>query len=205
METEEITEPRGDYSVTGMDTLDDVMSDATVNDVTSDAVFQASDLQDDEDVNAEFGESSDYPQWDQLGEIDYRLTLPTAFDVDYASPELRDEPTLPSERYKEVDVAEDTGDDDFEDIEGDSVSSSYDGSDEITLDSTVSTDTNYVISYQIVLTDGEVDTIQNAVDAGGAAVMDSSDGGIWGFLTSIPGIITSAIAGLGLARIFGGN
>jgi len=60
-----ITEPRGEYAVTGMDTLDDVMSDATIYGVTVDAEFQASDLQDDEDVSAEFSESSDYPQWDQ--------------------------------------------------------------------------------------------------------------------------------------------
>lgn len=210
METETITEPRGAYSVTGVDTVDDVMADATIYGITVDAEFQASDLTDDEDVSAEFGESADYPQWDQLGEIDYRLTLPTAFDLSYSSPEFVDSPTLTDERYKSVEIAEGTEDTNFSEIDSwTSVTSSYDGSDEISLDSTVSTDTSYVISYEVVLTNDEVQAIKDAVDEGGAAIMGSSSGGtfagIINFLTSIPGIITSAIAGLGLARVFGGG
>jgi len=50
-----------------MDGLDEVMSDATIYGVTVDAMFQASDLQDAEDVNAEFSEDNNYPQWDAVG------------------------------------------------------------------------------------------------------------------------------------------
>ena len=206
LETVEIVEPRGAYSVSGMDTLDAVMSDATVYGLTVDAEFEAADLRDDGDVSATFTDSDDYPQWDRLGEFDFRLELPTAFDISYASTELVDEPSLPSERYKSVEVAENTGDTDFADITSfTSVTSSYDGSEEISLDSTVSTDTEYVVSYDVVLTNGEVSAIQDAASSGGAAIMDSDSGGIIGFITSIPGLILSAITGLVGVRVFSGG
>jgi len=205
LETVTITEPRGSYSVTGVDTFDEVMSGATVYGLTADAEFAASDLEDDEDVSAEFGPSSDYPQWDQLGELTFRLELPNGFDITYSSPELVDEPTLPSERYKNVEIAEDTGDTDFSEIDYSSVASSYDGSDEVSLDSTVSSDTEYVISYDVTLTNDEVSAIQSAASGGGAAIMSSSGGGIIGFITSIPGMILSALTGLVGIRVFGGG
>lgn len=209
LETVEIVEPRGAYSVNSMDTLDAVMSDATVYGLTVDAEFEAADLRDDGDVSAEFTDSDDYPQWDRLGEFDFRLELPTAFDLSYSSTQLVDEPSLPSERYKSVEVAEDTGDTDFADIESfTSVTSSYDGSESVSLDSTVSTDTEYVVSYDVVLTNGEVSAIQDAASSGGAAIMDSDSGGLSGlisFITSIPGIILSAITGLVGVRVLGGG
>ncbi|ELZ41867.1 hypothetical protein C472_00449 [Halorubrum tebenquichense DSM 14210] len=209
LETVTITEPRGDYSVSGMDTLDAVMSDATVYDLTSDAEFEAADLRDDADVSAEFSSSNDYPQWDQFGEIGFRLELPTAFDLSYASPELVDEPTLPSERYKDVEVAEGTDDTDFSDIESyTSVTSSYDGSEQISLDATISSGTEYVVSYDVVLTNGEVSAIQDAAN-GGAGIMASNGGGflagIWGFVTKPFGMVVSAISGIGLLSYFRGG
>ena len=207
LETVTITEPRGEYAVTGMDTLDDVMSDATIYGVTVDAEFQASDLQDDEDVSAEFSESSDYPQWDALGQFDYRLELPTAFDLSYSNTELVDEPSLPSERYKSVEIAEGAEDTEFSEIESwTSVTSIYDGSEEISLDSTVSTDTSYVVSYDVVLTNGEVSAMEDAAMGGGAGPMDSGNGGLWDKIISIPGGIVAAVLGiLGIKKSGGGS
>jgi hypothetical protein len=210
LETVTITEPRGSYSVSGMDTLDAVISDATVFDVTADASFSAANLRDDGDVSAEFGTSDDYPQWDQLGELAFRLELPTAFDLSYASPELVDEPTLPGERYKDVQIAEGTDDTEFSEIDSyTSVASSYDGSEEISLDSTVSTGTSYVVTYDVVLTNGEVSAIQDAASSGGAGVMASSGGGflsgIWSFVTQPFGAIVSALGGISLYGLFRGG
>jgi hypothetical protein len=210
LETVTITEPRGSYSVSGMDTLDAVMLDATVFDVTADASFSAADLRDDADISAEFGTSDDYPQWDQLGELAFRLELPTAFDLSYSSPELVDEPTLPGERYKDVQIAEGTDDTEFSEIDSySSVTSSYDGSEEISLDSTVSTDTSYVVTYDIVLTDNEVSAIQDAPSSGGAGVMASSGGGflagIWSFVTQPFGAIVSALGGISVYGLFRGG
>ena len=205
LEAETITEPHGEYTVANMDGFDEVMSDATVYGLTVDAMFQASDLQDAEDVNAEFTEDNDYPQWDSVGNFDYRLQLPTAFDLSYANTELVDEPELPGERYKSVEVAEDVGDTDFADIESWSgVTDSY-GSSEVTLDSTVSSGTTYAVSYQVVLTSGEVSAMQSAV-GGGAGPMDTGNGGIWDTIISIPGGIVAALLGiLGINKFGGGS
>ena len=204
-ETVTITEPHGTYSVATMDGFDEVMSDATFYGVTVDAMFQASDLQDDADVSAEFSESNNYPQWDALGQFDYRIQLPTAFDLSYSNTELVDDPELPGERYKTVEVAEATGDTGFDDIDSWSdVTDSY-GSSEVTLDSTVSSGTVYAVSYDVVLTNGEVDTIESAV-GGGAGPMDSGNGGVWSLITSIPGMIVSAaVTVFGGIKIFGGS
>jgi len=199
LETVTVTEPTGSYDVANLAGFDSVMEDATFYGVTVDARFQASDLQDDADVSASFSQDNDYPQWDQVGSFDFRLELPTAFDLSYSNTELVDDPELPDERYKSVELAEDVGDTDFEDIEYSDVTSSYSGG-EVTLDSTVSSGTEYAISYTVVLTNGEVDAIQS-VGGGGAGPMESAGGGPIDFLTSLPGIAFSAIVSfLGLKR-----
>lgn len=204
LETETITEPRGAYSVANMDGFDEVMADATIHGLTVDAMFQASDLQDAENVNAEFTQDNDYPQWDALGQFDYRLKLPTAFDLSYADTEFVDDPTLPGERYKTVKLAEGVGDTEFSEIDSwTDVTSSY-GSAEVTLDSTVSSGTTYAVSYDLVLTNGEVSTIESAA-GGGAGPMSGGSGGPISFILSIPGMILSAITGLVGIKIFGGG
>ncbi|QKY18303.1 hypothetical protein [Halorubrum sp. CBA1229] len=201
LETVTVTQPNGAYSVADMDGFDEVMDSAVFHGVTVDAVFQASDLQDDGDVSASFTQDNDYPNWDQVASIDYKIELPTGFDLSYANTELVDEPTLPDERYQTVEVAEDVGDTDFEDIDSYSdVTDSY-GSSEVTLDSTVSSGTEYAVSYKLTLTNGEVDAMQ-MTSGGGAGPMAGSNGGIVGFLTSLPGmLIGGAVSFLGLRRL----
>ena len=201
LETVTLEQPNGAYSVANLAGFDAVMEDATFYGVTVDARFQASDLTDDEDVSAEFMSDNDYPQWDQVGTFQFKLNLPTAFDLSYANTELVDDPELPDERYKTVELAEGVGDTDFEDISYTDVTSSYSGG-EVSLDSTVSSGTEYAIAYTVVLTDGEVSAIQNT-SGGGAGPMSSSGGGPLDFLTSIPGIIISGLGALGLGRFFG--
>jgi len=204
LETETITEPHGEYSVANMDGFDEVMSDATIYGLTVDAMFQASDLQDAENVNAEFSQDNDYPQWDSVGSFEYRLQLPTAFDLSYSNTEFVDEPELPGERYKTVEVAEGVGDTDFSDIDSWSdVTDSY-GSSEVTLDSTVSSGTVYAVSYDVVLTSGEVSAIQSAA-GGGAGPMDAANGGLWDKIISIPGGIIAAVLGIFGINKFGGG
>ena len=203
LETVTVTEPTGAYSVTGFGGFDAVMEDATFYGVVVDAHFSASDLQDDADVSASFASDNDYPQWDQVGSFDFRLELPTAFDLSYSNTELVDSPELPDERYKAVEIAEDVGDTDFEDISYEDVTSSYSGG-EVSLDSTVSSGTEYAVSYTVVLTNGEVDAIQSA-SGGGAGPMDAGSGGPIDFILSLPGMILSAITALVGVRIFGGS
>ena len=202
LETVTITEPTGSYQVAGTGGFDATMEDATYYGVTIDAHFAAEDLQDAEDASVSFATDNDYPQWDQVGSFDFKLELPTAFDLSYANTELVDDPELPEERYKTVELAEDVGDTDFADIEYTDVTSSYSGG-EVSLDSTVSSGTEYAISYTVVLTDGEVDAMQSA-SGGAAGPMDAGAGGPIDFLFSLPGLVLSGIVGfLGLRR-FGG-
>lgn len=199
LETVEVTQPNGAYTVANMGGFDEVMSSATFYGVTVDAHFSAGDLVDDENVDATFSADNDYPQWDSVGTFNYKLQLPTGFDLSYANTELTDSPELPGERYKNVEVAEGVGDTDFSDISSYSeVTSSYDSS-EVTLDSTVSSGTVYAISYDVVLTSGEVSAIENV--GGGGAPMDST-GGLWDSIISIPGAIVSAVLGfVGIRRL----
>ena len=203
LETVEVTQPNGAYAVAGSGGFDSVMEDATYYGVTVDAHFEAADLRDAEDASVSFSQDNNYPQWDQVGEFDFKLELPTAFDLSYANTELVDDPELPGERYKTVELAEGVGDTDFTDIDSwTDVTDSY-GSDEVSLDSTVSSGTEYAVSYQVVLTDGEVDAMQSA-SGGGAGPMDAGSGGPIDFLFSLPGMIISGIVGfLGLRRLGG--
>lgn len=201
LETVTVTEPTGAYSVANLAGFDAVMEDATFYGVTVDARFQASDLTDDSDVSASFASDNDYPQWDQVGNFDFKISLPTAFDLSYSNAELVDEPELPDERYKTVELAEGVGDTDFEDISYSDVTSSYSGG-EVTLDSTVSSGTEYAISYTVVLTNGEVDAIQST-GGGGAGPMDAGGGGPIDFILSIPGIIISGVVSFLGLRQFG--
>ena len=69
----------------------------------------------------------------------------------------------------------------------------------------MSSGTVYAVSYDVVLTNGEVDTIESAV-GGGAGPMDSGNGGVWSLITSIPGMIVSAaVTVFGGIKIFGGS
>ena len=202
LETVSVEQPNGAYTVADMGGFDSVMEDATFYGLTLDAEFQASDLTDDGDVSAEFASDNDYPQWDQLGNIQYKLELPTAFDLSYANTELVDEPTLPDERYQTVEIAEDVGDSDFSEIDSwTDVTSSY-GSSEVSLDSTVSSGTEYAIAYELTLTDGEVDTMTNV--GGGAGPMSAGGGGPLDFILSLPGLILTGVAGFLGIRTFGG-
>jgi len=202
LETVEVTQPNGAYSVANMGGFDSTMEDATFYGVTVDARFQASDLTDDGDVSASFASDNDYPQWDQVGSFDFKISLPTAFDLSYANTELVDDPELPDERYKTVELAEGVGDTDFDDISYTDVTDSY-GSGEVSLDSTVSSGTEYAVSYTVVLTDGEVDAMQNA--GGGAGPMSAGSGGPIDFITSLPGLILTGIASFLGIRAFGGG
>lgn len=202
LEAEAITDPHGEYAVSSLDTLDALFDDATIYGVTADAVFAAEDLGS-EDVSVEFRTDNDYPQWDAVGDFNYRLELPSAFDLSYANAELVDEPTLPADRFLTAEIAEGTGDTAFGEVDSyTSVINSYNGQNQITLDDTVSADTSYVLHYEATLTSGEVADMESA--AGGGGPMSSSGGGLFGFIFSLPGMILTGIAGfLGLSRLGG--
>lgn len=202
LETETVYETTGPVSVNSMDTLGGAFDDATIMGVIVPVHYQASDLSD-SDMSSAFEETSSYPGFGFLADIYYKLELPGAYDLSHSNAELKTTTQWPGERYVTVETKEDAGDTEFADIENwNDQTGTHDSQDkDITLDSTIQSDTEYALHYELKLTDGEADSMQQATNGGGAGgLFSTGGGGIIGFLTSIPGIALSAIGGF-----FGGR
>jgi hypothetical protein len=197
LETETIREPHGEYSINAMDSLGGTFDDAAIMGLSYPAHVSAEFVASD-DMSAEFMSDNSFPQWDVLGDIYYRLTLPDAYDLSYSGVTLEQTTNWPGDRYVSVELKEDTGDTAFEDIDNwTELTGSYDAQDkDVTLDSTISTGTNYVVHFELKLTGDEADAMQAA--SGGAGVMgDSGGGGIVGVLMSPFTWLIGALAALG--------
>lgn len=194
LEDRTIEEPHGRYSMKSLDSMGSTFDDSTLNDLQFPAHFRAADVTD-SDVKVDFrsGEDNSFPNWDVVAEIHYRINLPDAYDLSYSGVEMVQTTNWPSERYVTAESKEGVGDTDFSDIDNwSSFKSSIDSEDQtITIDSTVSSGTEYATHYELKLTSNEADAMQAAT--GGAAPMGDSGGGLWGFITSVPGIIMSLI------------
>ncbi len=198
--TETIREPHGEYSVHSVDTFGSVMSDAVINGLSFPAHFTA-ELAPAEDVNATFKSDNAYPNWDAVADIYYKLSLPSAYDLSYSGVSLEQTTQWPGTRYTNVEYKEGVGDSEFSEIENwNSLTSSFDALDkDVTIDDTVSVDTEYAIHYEIKLTNDEASAMQSG---GGMAPMGGSGGGgFLDWLIGLPGIAIAAVAGLaGRAR-----
>jgi hypothetical protein len=192
---EEITEPAGEYTITGLDSLGDVFSTSTIYDLQIDAHLEASELSD-EDAQVEALEAEQYPGYDSVLDVNYRFTLPSQYDLSWSNAELTDSPQLPSERY-DVEYAEGTGDTAFGDID---TFSSVDFAGDTVVDSTIQPGQSLVLHYEIKVTADELDSM-TAVAGGGPM---GASGGAW--YTSIPviGGVIGIIIGI-VGRVVGGG
>lgn len=204
LETEDVTEATGEIRIDSLSTMGATFDDATIKGLTFPAEFNAEQAPDD-DVMAMFESDNAYPNWDSLGDIYYRLELPSAYDLSYANTQLRADQNWPETRYATVQYQEDAGDTDFEDIDSwTEVTSNFDSEgDSVTVDNTVSADTEYAINVQLKLTSDEASAMQ-ATSGGGAGIFGGSGGGPIDTLLSIPGAIATAIAGFLGLRMRGG-
>lgn len=204
-ETVDHTEPHGEISVHSMETLGDTVGSATIMGLTVPVHYQASDLGD-SDMSSAFEEASSYPGFDILASIYYKLELPGAYDLSHSNAVLKTTTQWPGERYVTVELKEDAGDTDFEDIENwNDQTSTHDSQDkDITLDSTIQSDTEYALHYELKLTDSEADGLQQATSSGaGGGLFSSGGGGIIGFFTSLPGMILGGIGAFAGGRKLG--
>jgi len=195
LETSSITEPHGEYAVHSLDTLGAAFDDATINDLTVPMHFEAAQLSE-EDVLTEWMNAESYPSFDQIGDIHYRLAVPDAYDLSYSGLSLEQTTNWPGERYATVEYKEGVGDTDFADIENwDSKTSSFDAQDKnLTVDGTIQPGTESALHYELKLTDGEADAMQQA---GGAGIQGGNQGGgIVGWLTGLPGAILAFVGGV---------
>ncbi len=202
-ETRTITEPKGPYAIKSVDTLGPTFDNAVINGATYEMKFAASVVEQSSDVRFEFtddrGENGAYPSFDWVVDSYYRLKLPSAYDLSYSDAKLQDTVKMPGSRYQTVEYAEGVGDTEFSEIDSwTSVSSSYDSQgSEVTLDSTIQPGQEIGIHYEYVVTNSEKKSIASSGGVPGQFSKESG-GGIWDFLTSLPGIgaIVSVVGAL---------
>lgn len=197
LETETITDPRGPFSVHSVDTFGSTFSSAVYHSLSYPAHVEAKYLPS-EDVKSSFDKDNAYPNWASVADIYYRLSLPSAYDLTYSGVELVQEQRWAETRYATVEIKEDAGDTDFDEIDNwTDKTSSFNSQDSThTLDSTVSIGTEYAIHIQLKLTSDEASAMQST--AGGAAgpMGGSDDGGLIDTLVGLPGIAIAAVGAL---------
>jgi len=194
-DTRTITEPSGAYAIKGVDTLGPTFDNAVIHGGTFDMKFAAEDLEKESELQVEFvddrGENGAYPSFDWVVDTYYRLELPSAYDLSYSDAKLTDTVEMPASRYQTVEYAEGVGDTEFSEIDSwTSVSSSYDSQgSEVTLDSTIQPGQQIAVHYETVVTTSEKKSMAQSGGVPGQFDKESG-GGIWDFLTSLPGIGT---------------
>ncbi|RLM53730.1 hypothetical protein DVK02_12865 [Halobellus sp. Atlit-31R] len=202
LETEDVYQATGPISIDSISTMGAAFDDATIMGVTFPAEFDAANVAD-ADVEASFESDNAYPNWDVVGDITYRLELPSAYDLSYANTELSQTTQWPGTRYATVEYAEGVDEDtEFSEIDSwTDLTASYDAQDKaVAIDDTVSVDTGYVLHFELKLTNDEAGAMQST--AGGGAGPMASSGGFFGGLISwlwgLPGVVLGAL-GIGAA------
>ncbi len=197
LETEDITEPNGEYRVHSVDTFGSTLDNAVFKGLSVTADFRASDLAS-SDVKSSFEKDNAFPNWDTVADLYYKISLPSAYDLSYSGVTLVQEQQWPGTRYVTLEVAEGVGDTEFSDISSwSSKASSFDNQDKThTLDSTVSVGTEYAIHIQLKLTGDEASAMQTAGGSGGAGIFGGGSGGIMDTIFGLPGLIAGAVVGL---------
>jgi hypothetical protein len=204
------TSVQGSLKVHDLTTFDSEFDDAVIHDLKFPAKWRAQDLQDegeDEEWVAHTDSAEDYPGYDQVANISYRLELPALIDVSYSGTSLMLDQMHPSNRYVTFGYEEGAGDDDFADAsltdKTDSLGSvSDDVGDDIGIDGSISTDTEYVVTFHIKLTQSEYDTMYSGDTAtatpddgaaGGGGPVLPSGGGLLDMVFTLPGMIVTGV------------
>ncbi|WP_132060252.1 hypothetical protein [Halorussus amylolyticus] len=187
----------GEIEATDLSGMGEAFTDATVNKLRYLNIEYR--MQDDPDAaTIEFPETNNYPNYANLLDVSFRQTIPTAYDLTHGDIELKTEQPFLSERYTQIRYAEGVGDTDTEDIsEDDWIDLSGELGDQnrtITADSTVQTDTTYVVEYEVKLLEDQYSALQPVQSGGG--FWGSSGGGGGGPFASMYNWVAGGIAGL---------
>ncbi|MBB6645078.1 hypothetical protein [Halobellus ruber] len=196
LETETITEVKdgGPIAVTDLSTLGDTFDNAVVNGLTVDFHRYPSSLPSTA-VKVNFSKAGAYPGFDFKIDLYYRMQLDTGYDLSYSNLELVAEQSVPESRYQATDIVEGASDTDFDDLSWNDAGVTY-GSvgDTIVVEDTVQPSQNIALHYQYLVTGDERTAMQQT--GGAIGPTGGSGGGIVGFITSIPGMIVTTLAGL---------
>jgi hypothetical protein len=198
-ETNTVYSATGEINIRSIESMGSSFDDASIRDVTVPVHAPAS-LQADADVDAQFDDAEQYPSFDSVLNVTYRMELPDQFDLSYANVELRLDQNWNNGRFVTAEYAEAVGDStDLRDV-SDSSYSSFSGSlgsagTSVTIDSTVSPGDDNVVHLELKLTGDEANAMQTSTgSSGGGAIFGGGSGGPVDFILSVPGIIVSSIA-----------
>jgi len=192
----------GAMRVSSMDDLSSEFDSAIIYDKTVYDLEYRPEYVSSEDLNLSVTDAEAYPSFEKLFEGYYRLSVPTPIDVTHGSIALMgSRGGLPDERFETIEYKIGTGSTDMHNVTGWSTHS-FSSDDPEELATGVSAGDNVVIHDEILYTDAEFDALTSGAVAGGP--VGSGDGGVIGFLTSLPGIVLSGIVGfLGIRRFTG--
>jgi len=194
----------GPVRTTGLDTLPDWASDATIYDLeVHDVSFPISNVADDHN-NVSLG---DHPTYDG-GELDgyWRHTVPAQIDLSYTNLQLLAEQTAPSDRYETVEYGTAVGETNFSNVSYTAATSNFDDEGkEVILVSNLNAGEEWAVHVEQALTRSERDTLTDLSAVAGGPTGSGGDG----FFSTIFGQVTGALAALagalGLNRIMGGS
>lgn len=211
--TETNQQPAGKVELTGIGTLGDTFSDATINGLHVDFEQQASELPSDR-RGSMFEEDGQFPAYDTRATYVYNFNLPAGYDVSYTLDGLVDTQSTFAERYRAVGynldapepqyspedaVADDEDDGDFTDVTQDFSSVDSD----VTLTTDVSPGSDIGVKYEMLLTSTEESEAQAGGAVGGG--FGGMGGGIGSKIWSVPGMLISGLGLAGLYRWFTGG
>ncbi|UWG47037.1 hypothetical protein HSRCO_0743 [Halanaeroarchaeum sp. HSR-CO] len=206
LDTQEITEPSGSFSITGLDTIASPLDAAKIADVEYDVELVASKLPEDM-LEYEWKEAERYDHPYRFQAV-YNFEAITAYDLSWTLAGLYDEVLFPSTRFVEAGIV--TG-------QSEAVALADVQDDEVTLTSRTDTYANAAIDEEVELATaiqaGDFDSVfvdilytedeQSAAESTAAAAgpIGGSSGGWTDYLFSLPGMAISAVVGyLGLVK-----
>jgi hypothetical protein len=199
IETETVSEPSGEFSITSLATLPEVFRDGSIMDVMITAEFLASKLPV-ADRRTRWADSSVYDYANRLQTL-VGFELPTAYALSYGSGKATDEVLLPDQRYNEIGFSRESELPSWTDVDDDNVTwtdrtSQYESTDigeTVEITPSVSTGEVLVVFTDVFLSDDQRGTATTFSSGGGGAVMTGAGGG---FLGSAASIIMTVAAGL---------
>lgn len=204
VDTQTMYEPAGQFAITSLDTLGSRFDSATLGDVEYDVHYYARELPS-ENINFEFSDAERYDQ-EYRFEAVYNFEIETHYDLGHQLDRLADEQLYPSSRYLATEIVTDQDEqvalEDVEDLDWTDVSTEYDGSigDEGELSTALSAGTVDAVHFDILVKEDEREDMEAVAAAGPTG---KSSGGIFDWITTLPGMIVAGLSSYGIVRYLG--
>jgi len=152
-----------------------------------------------ETVNATFTEADNYPNFPYVLDLSYSRTIPSAYDLTHGDLTLKTEQSFLANRYLNLRYAEGVGDKSASEVDSsawiDLSGALGEKGKTLTADSTVQSDTTYIVEVDAKLLEDQYDALQQSGSSGGFWGGSGSGSGGNPF-TSLYNWIAGGIAGL---------